>query len=436
MKACGWFLPCLIIVHSRVGLGSPVIMLTNVPAFGSFDDLSGIVVDAAPAAHRVAVFIYVPSAGWWSKPYCDPQLTVIRPNGSWTADITTGGVDELATKITALLVSTNYSEACVMGPATLPTNVTAQAIASATVERFDPDVRWVSFSGYDWWVKTSPGLVGPGPNYFSDSTNNVWLDVQGRLHLRITNRSNQWQCAEVVTRRTFGHGSYRFELDSVVNDLNPSAVLGLFTWSDDPAYAHREIDIECGRWSDPNDINNAQYVVQPWDLPGHLVRYAVPAGLAHSTHLFTWESNRVSYQCQRGGYSPTPAPTDVISSWTFTDAAAVPQTGDENVRLNLWLIRGNPPTNNQEVEFVIKSFDFVPLGSPPSARLSQPRFEGGQFLFDFTSQFDRRYQVQLSTNLFFWQTVGTMLATNSVMTFAGPNIMAASPRFYRVITLP
>jgi len=32
--------------------------------------------------------------------------------------------------------------------------------------------------------------------------------------------------------------------------------------------------------------------------------------------------------------------------------------------------------------------------------------------------------------------VGTMLATNSVMTFAGPNIMAASPRFYRVITLP
>ena len=221
-----WVLLCLIIAHSRVGLGSPAIVLTNVPAFGSFADLSGVVVDAAPAAHRVAVFIYVPSAGWWSKPYCDPQLTVIRPDGSWTADITTGGVDERATRITALLVGTNYSEPCVMGPATLPTNVTAQAIASATVERVDPDVRWISFSGYDWWVKTSPGLVGPGPNYFSDSTNNVWLDAQGRLHLRITNRSNLWECAEVVTRRTFGYGSYRFELNSVVNNINPSVVLG------------------------------------------------------------------------------------------------------------------------------------------------------------------------------------------------------------------
>ena len=179
------------------GLASPAIVLTNVPAFGSFGDLSGFVVDAAPAAHRVAVFIYVPGAGWWSKPYCDPQLTTIRPDGSWTADITTGGVDEFATKITALLVGTNYSEPCVMGPPTLPANVTAQAIASATVERVDPSVRWISFSGYDWWVKTSFGLVGPGPNYFSDSTNNVWLDAQGRLHLRITNRSNQWQCAEV-----------------------------------------------------------------------------------------------------------------------------------------------------------------------------------------------------------------------------------------------
>ena len=178
----------------------PSIEITNTPAFGSFENLGGHVLDADPASHRVAVFIYVPSAGWWSKPYCDPQLTVIRPDGSWTADITTGAGDEYATKITALLVGTNYSEPCVTGPAALPANVTAQAMASATAERVDPNLRWISFSGYDWWVKTSSGLVGPGPNYFSDSTNNVWLDAQGRLHLRITNRSNQWQCAELVTR--------------------------------------------------------------------------------------------------------------------------------------------------------------------------------------------------------------------------------------------
>jgi hypothetical protein len=115
-KIQGWILLCLIIADARIGVGSPAIVLTNAPAFGSLGDLSGVVVGAAPAAHRVAVFIYVPSAGWWSKPYCDLKVTVIRPDGSWTADITTGGVDEFATKITALLVGTNCGEPCVMGP--------------------------------------------------------------------------------------------------------------------------------------------------------------------------------------------------------------------------------------------------------------------------------------------------------------------------------
>jgi hypothetical protein len=414
----------------------PSIEITNTPAFGSFENLGGHVLDADPASHRVAVFIYVPSAGWWSKPYCDPQLTLIQPDGSWTADITTGGADEFATQITALLVGTNYAEPCVMGAPALPASVTAQSVAAATVERVNPNVRWISFSEYDWWVKDSPGLVGPGPNYFSDSTNNVWLDGQGRLHLRITNRSNQWQCAEVVTRRTFGYGSYRFELDSAVNGINPSVVLGLFTWSDDPAYTHREIDVECGRWANPGDVNNAQYVVQPWDWPNHLVRYAVPAGLTNSTHSFTWETNRISYQALRGRYSPDPAATNVISSWVFNNTAEVPQTGDENVRINLWLINGNAPTNNSEVEFIVKSFQLVPLGPPLPAVLVQPRSRNGYLSFDIGGQADRRYEVQTSTNLFSWQRLGTILATNSLMSFTDTNEADDGLRFYRLLTLP
>ena len=181
--------------------------------------------------------------------------------------------------------------------------------------------------------------------------------------------------------------------------MNPSVVLGLFTWSDDPAYTHREIDVECGRWANPGDVNNAQYVVQPWDWPGHLVRYAVPAGLTNSTHSFTWETNRIACQALRGSYSPNPAATNMISTWVFNNAADVPQTGDENVRINLWLINGNAPTDKQEVEFVIKSFQFMPLGPPLPALLAQPRLQNGQFLCDISGQADRRYRVQISTNL-------------------------------------
>ena len=419
-----------------MGLCAPAIVLTKVPAFGSYDNLAGKVTDAAPSAYRVAVFIFVPGAGWWSKPYCDPPLTIIRPDGSWTADITTGGSDALATRITALLVSTNYNQPCEEGAASLPANVTSQAVASATVERIDPAVRQISFAGYDWWVKTSAGLVGPGPNYFSDSTNNVWVDALGRLHLRITNRTNHWQCAEVVSHRTFGYGSYRFEVDSPVNNLNPNVVLGLFTWSDDAAYTHREIDVECSRWGNANDINNAQFVVQPWDSANHLVRYAVPAALTNSTHLFTWETNRVSYEALRGGYSPTPATPDVISGWTFSDAAAVPQTGDENVRINLWLFNGSAPTDSNEAEVVINSFNFVPLGQPLPAVLVRPQRLNGWVQFELQCQPDWRYQVQVSTNVVYWATLCDVLATNALMQVTDTNASTASQRFYRALTLP
>src|ERR1051325_9360531 len=104
---------------------SPAILLTNIPAYGSFTDLSGLVLGVEPAAHRVAVFIYVPGYGWVTKPTCADPLTSIQPDGSWTADITTGGSDHLATRVAALLVGTNYAQPCVAGAANLPTNVFA-----------------------------------------------------------------------------------------------------------------------------------------------------------------------------------------------------------------------------------------------------------------------------------------------------------------------
>ena len=414
---------------------APAVIITNLPVYGSSDNLGGIVLNASPAACSVAVFIYVPGYGWVTKPTCAQPLTVIQPDGSWTADITTGGSDPLATRIAALLVSTNYSLPCMQGAAALPTNVFALALASAVVTRPYPDPRWVSFSGYDWWVKTSAGLVGPGPNYFSDSTNNVWLDGQGQLHLRITNRSNQWQCAEIVSARTFGYGSYRFQLASPANNLDPNTVLGLFTWSDDPAYADREIDIECSRWSNAADPNNAQYVVQPYNLGGHLARYAVPAGQTNATLLWTWETNRVSFQSQRGSFSPSPSPANVISNWTYT--LTVPPTGDENVRLNLWLINGSAPTDHQEVEVVISSFLFLPLGAPQPAVLTVTApFSSNPFRFALHGEFDRWYQVQTSTDLFSWKNLATMPATNPVMDISDTSSAGLNRRFYRAVTLP
>ena len=411
---------------------APVLVVTNLPAYGSSQGLGGVAAGVAPAQYSVAVCIYVPGYGWVSKPTCAGLSSRIQPDGSWTTDITTGGSDSLATRIAAFLVPSNAPLTCVQAQPFL-TNLYAESVASAIVTRPYPGPRWLSFSGYDWWVKTSAGKVGPGPNYFSDSTNNVFLDGSGNLHLKVTYRSNQWTCAEIVSARSFGYGSYRFELLTDVNALDANVVLGLFTWSDDPALAHREIDVECSRWSNAGDLRNSQFVVQPYNLPGHLVRYTVPALLTNSTQSFNWESNRVVFQSQRGDFSLNPAASNLISSWTYVQAP--PQPGDENVRLNLWLNGGNPPTNGQEVEVIIKSFQFVPPGTGSPAKLIRPRQTSQGAAFDLLTEPDRRYAIQNSEDLVNWQDRLLLLATNLYAPVLLPD-PPPEPSYFRAVTLP
>jgi hypothetical protein len=436
LRCCWWLVLFASVPRLHAG-AAPVVLITNLPPFGATADLAGRVLNANPATQAVAVFIFVPGYGWVTKPTCAQPLSALRPDGSWRADIITASGDTAATRVAAFLVGTNFNQPCALGLPKLPTNLYAQASASAIVTRPSPGVRWLRFSGYDWWVKSSASRVGPGPNYFSDSASNVWTDAQGWLHLRITHRSNAWQCAEIISARTFGFGSYRFELNSAADALDPNATLGLFTWSDDPAFAHREIDVEGARWGNPADANNAQFVVQPYGPAGHLVRYRVPAGMTNSMHLFTWETDRVSFQALAGAYTPKPAASNVIATWVFTNAAAVPQSGDENVRLNLWLCNGNALANGGEVEVVVKSLQFAPLGAPPPATLRGPGSSGkASFQFDLGTAPDFRYQVQRSSDLAVWPDLAVLLATNDAAPFQDTNAAASGGRFYRAVTLP
>jgi len=224
-------------------------------------------------------------------------------------------------------------------------------------------------------------------------------------------------------------------LGSSVNNLNLNSILGLFTWSDDPAFAHREIDVECSRWGNSTDINDAQFVVQPYDTAGHLVRYAVLSGQTNSTHLFTWETNRISFQSQKGSYDSMPSPGNIVTNWIY--GLDVPQSGDENIRINLWLNNGNSPLGNTEVEFVIKSFQFAPLGQPQPVLLTNPKLSpDGQFHFTINGQMDRRYQIESSTNLLDWVAVAIVLSTNSLMDYAQTNGPGLENRFVRAVTLP
>src|ERR1035438_132752 len=99
--ACGVFTAIAFAGVLRAQAADSVVF-TSVPPYGSQSNLFGKVSGVNPVNYRVAVLIYIDGAGWFTKPTCATPLTTIQADGTWTADITTGGVDSNASRIAAL----------------------------------------------------------------------------------------------------------------------------------------------------------------------------------------------------------------------------------------------------------------------------------------------------------------------------------------------
>jgi len=89
------------------GGGAASVEFTFVPAYGSFDDLQGQVQHVIPAGYQIAAYINV-DGEWWIKPYDDERTTAINCDGTFTIDITTGGIDEEATSIVAYVIPITF----------------------------------------------------------------------------------------------------------------------------------------------------------------------------------------------------------------------------------------------------------------------------------------------------------------------------------------
>jgi hypothetical protein len=218
----------------------------------------------------------------------------------------------------------------------------------------------IQFAGYAWQVKISNVLVGPGPNLFSDDQDSVSVDASGNLHLNIRETPDgAWQSAEVVLQRSLGYGTYCFVTEPINRPLDPNVVLGLFTWTDNPDESHRELDIELSQWGEAG-APDGRYSVQPYLLPEHMHSFVAGDGTAPVTHCMQWTAGRVAFSSwqSRDG---VPLPENVVGAHVFTDG--IPDPGDEQVRMNLWLLDGHAPTDGQPLAVVISGFRFTPEAS-------------------------------------------------------------------------
>lgn len=81
---------------------------------------------------------------------------------------------------------------------------------------------------------------------------------------------------KIAGTASLGYGTYQFTLDSRLDALDPNVALGLFTWSDDPADNHRELDIEFARFGQPT-APIGRYTLQPYTSAGNVFLFCHPS---------------------------------------------------------------------------------------------------------------------------------------------------------------
>ena len=208
--------------------------------------------------------------------------------------------------------------------------------------------RIIEFAGCNWYVKA--GYGGPGPNYWSDDEKSIWVDENGRLHLKVRQIDNTWYCAEVYTQQCTQYGEHRFLIDGKVDQMDKNVVLGLFVYADDL----NEIDIEFSKWGYANNVNVGGFTIQPYTTPGNTVSFPINLDTTTSTHYFNWQPDSISFASINGHHVDIPPSQDLyLCRWIYTGNDIPNSLNRLHTRINLWLFRGVAPASDQNLEIII-----------------------------------------------------------------------------------
>jgi hypothetical protein len=225
----------------------------------------------------------------------------------------------------------------------------------------------LNFSGYSWFTRSSTEPEGPLENIFGGNSGTVTLNPDKSLTLRILDRGDKRLAAEVWSLKKFGYGTYIFRLRESPAELDKGLVLGLFTYSPDPASNHSEIDLEFSAWGSRSKPVQGQYVMQPYDVPGNMVFFDISRVKGPASYSFTWTPQRVEFLSWLGhGPAPLPNTEGIIHAWLFNDPKGIPLPGSASVHMNLYLVKGAAGTLGQgRREITVDSFEFNSWGLTP-----------------------------------------------------------------------
>jgi hypothetical protein len=328
---------------------APSVAFTTIPpaAQGGRERVETVAGTVAGAHAGQQIVVYARSGPWWVQPWPDKPFITIQPDGSWTTPT------HLGFEYAALLVEPGYHPPPTLDTAPAPGGhiLAVTSVKGQGTIQLAP-AKQLKFSGYDWHVRTIASDRGGLNNLYDPE--NAWTDKSGALHLRLKKHDGRWTCAEVVMNQSLGYGTY-ITVTREISQLIPEAVLSLTTFDDWGGEEHfREMDVEMSRWGNPAAKANAQFAIQPFYVPGNLMKFTAPAGTL--THVMRWEPGRVSFKTVRGSSDRPGAP--VVAEHVFT--TRVPTPGKETFQFLYYVVAGEPASTKDENEVVVERFEYLP----------------------------------------------------------------------------
>jgi hypothetical protein len=217
------------------------------------------------------------------------------------------------------------------------------------------------WKGHNWKI-TNGGMAGIAQG----NPVNIFVDQNDYLHLRIINREGTYTASEMFSADKLGFGTYQWQIEGTVDNMDKSTVLGLFPYG--PAAGigsdgENELDIEFSKWDDTCSGCNADFTFYP--STGN--KAAGPQtenfnfslnGENLTTARLVWNSTSVTGTIMRG-LQPIGSIQNVLRTFSYSTveyAARIPQT-PLPLGMNFWCFK-SLPANRQEV--IIRDFQYVP----------------------------------------------------------------------------
>lgn len=222
----------------------------------------------------------------------------------------------------------------------------------------------INFAGREWNVRPTSNGKPPGNNNWLE--NNAWVDSLDQLHLKISysQTENKWYCAEVISKDSLSFGTYQWNVVGRIDSFDKNIVLGFFQYGGPDG--QNEIDIEMAKFdNESSEAGNFTVYPSKSGLEYSSQKFAIRLSGSYTTQRYKWKSDSVIFQTLAGHRDDN---VNEISKWEFIPTSNIASTNYNDlipqlpmpVFINFWLRSGQAPTNGQEAEVIIKSFNYWP----------------------------------------------------------------------------